>query len=317
MGKLQRSRKAEIPKLQGELVVPFDVGSVPAAIRQPLLEDTRALRDGLIQIAYTLLDAGEKFTRWKELLPHGTYLPWVATTGYSEQSALDARNVYKRFKDSPQMFQDLDLALPETAIVNLSTAPATATEEVVDRISVGEHLDLKTVNAIIKVHKSAYGEGKAPRPAKSASADVGAAALRRMAKDATSELAELTEGRLARLLHFIVTAHDSQQAERRYALKDLERVMRPQAQWLTEALEQLTQRRADSPVKLLNDTNLPRPPHEPGPWGEAAAFLRDIGHSSGWGGRIFASDVPDLLARGRRVLEAVVPPEKHRSFTQY
>lgn len=316
MGKIQRGRKAATPEVKADLGASFNIDNVPADIRQPLLEDTRALRDGLIQIANTLLDAGEKFTRWKERLPHGEYLPWVATTGYSESSALNARNVYARFKATPLLFSDLDLALPETAIVNLSTAPETATEEVVDRISVGEHLDLKTVNSIIKVHKAAYAEGKAPRPARSASGDVGADALRRMAKSAASELADATEGRLARLLHFIVDAEDSQPTKHKHSLKDLERVIRPQAQWLTEALEQLTQRRADSVVKLLHETSLPRPLHEPGPWADAATFLRDIAHSSGWE-RIKAPDVPELLQRGRRVLEAVVPREKHRSFTQY
>lgn len=111
MGKLQRGRRSANPTNgKSDLVVVFNIESVPAPDRQPLMEDTRALRDGLIQVVYTLLDAGERFTRWKERLPHGAYLPWVATTGYSPQSARDASNAYKRFKDTPLLFQDLDMA---------------------------------------------------------------------------------------------------------------------------------------------------------------------------------------------------------------
>src|SRR5690606_18049566 len=124
MGKLKRSRSAA--PTHDDIVVTFNIDAIPAADRQPLLEDTRALRSGLIQVAYTLLDAGEKFTRWKERLPHGAYLPWVATTGYSEQPARKACNVSKRFRDTPHQLGDLELAVPETAVVRCSTAPETA-----------------------------------------------------------------------------------------------------------------------------------------------------------------------------------------------
>ncbi len=133
---------------------------------------------------------------------------------------------------------------------------------------------------------------------------------------AHADLAKATEARLAELLHFIHDAEMRQTAGRKFTLVDLQKLMRPRAQWLTEALEQLSQRRASSPVSLLHDTSLDRPEHDPGPWADVATFLRDIGHSSGWE-RIKAPSVPELLQRGRDALEAVLPQEMHRTFFQH
>lgn len=317
MGKLKRSRKLGVLP---DVVVEFNYEIVPPEDREDLERDTRLLRDGLIQITYTLLDAGERFARWKERLPHGAYLPWVATTGYSDESARRARVVYERFRDTPMLFTDLDLALPETSIVELAKAPDTALEDVLDLVREGAHLDIEAVRTIIQRHKG--GEpvskpGEAEGTGKTATKNIGANGLRRMARAAHDALATEIESRLAELLHFFHEAESRLATKQKLSQEALQKAIRPRAQWLTEALEQLTQRRATSPVKLRHETSLDRQDHEPGPWADVATFLRDVGHSHGWEQRITAANAPEMLQRGRQALEAVLPREKHRHFTQY
>ncbi len=77
--------------------------------------------------------------------------------------------------------------------------------------------------------------------------------------------------------------------------------VRERCQWLTDALEQITQCSATSKVQTVHQTKLTRIPYANQAWGDVAALCRDISSSAAWE-RIKASDMPDLIKRGVRVL---------------
>lgn len=129
-----------------------------------------------------------------------------------------------------------------------------------------------------------------------------------MADRARDELIPVVIRRLVQMLHILEDYETLKPSK-----KKLEGKLRPHAQWLTDALEQLTQRCAISDASLVHKTLLDRPQHEPGPWADAVAFLRDISHSIAWE-KIGAADVPELVQRGKEVLEAILSPEERRPF---
>jgi hypothetical protein len=295
-----------------DMVVRFDYSQVPAEHQEPLREDAQAIRSNLIKAAGYLMDTGERLARWRDTLPHGAWLPWVeAEAGMSAQKARDAIKVFRRFRDTPLLFADLDLALPETAIVRLAAAPGYALEDVCDRLAEGGRVLLEEVEEIVRHHRRlAKGEGEdsqvsaGPEPAAPSAAEL----LRTMADRARDELVPLVVARLVQVLHILEDYETVKPSK-----KKLEGKLRNHAQWLTDALEQLTQRRATSGTSLVHRTLLDREHHEPGPWADAATFLRDISHSLAWE-KIDATDVPELVRRGKTTLEAVLAPEERISF---
>lgn len=80
--------------------------------------------------------------------------------------------------------------------------------------------------------------------------------------------------------------------------------VRERCQWLTDALEQITQCSATSKVQTVHQTKLTRIPYTNQAWGDVAALCRDISSSASWE-RIKASDMPDLIKRGVRVLGGI------------
>jgi hypothetical protein len=304
-------RVAKIVKDAADVIVAFDYSKVPAEHREPLRADALAIRSNLIRAAGYLMDTGERLARWRDVLPHGAWLPWVeAEAGMSAQSARDAINVFLRFRDKPLLLQDFDLALPQTALVRLATAPDNAFEDVRDRLDEGDKLRVADVDEIVKRHRRLVkGEDNAgtvvdPEPAGSS----GAETLRTMVDRARDELVPVVINRLVQVL-YILEDYEAEKPSK----KKLEGKLRADAQWLTDALEQLTQRRAFSDTSLVQKTLLDRQQHEPGPWADAAAFLRDISHSTAWE-KIDAADVPELVWRWRACLEAVLAPDERRSF---
>lgn len=300
-----------LPYETGDVLVGFDYSQVPAEHREPLHADALAIRSNLLRAAGYLMDTGQRLLRWRSVLPHGSWLAWIETeAGMSAQSARDAINVYKRFQHAPLLLDDLNLALPQTAIVRLATAPDIAFEDVCDRLVEGGRLRVKEVDGIIKHHrklaKGEIEEGNSveePEPAAT-----GADILRTMADRARDELIPLIIARLKDVL-FVLEDYEVQKPSK----KKLEGKLRSHAQWLTDALEQLTQRRAISGTTPVHRTLVDRQPHEPGPWADAATFLRDISHSIAWE-KIDAADVSELVQRWRGCLEAILSPDERRSF---
>ncbi|MTH94935.1 hypothetical protein [Roseibium sp. RKSG952] len=286
------------------IAVDFNYDAIPTEHREQLRSDAIAIRASLIAGAQSLMDAGEKLARWRDTLPHGAWLPWVeAETGMSEQWARDAINVYLRFRGDPLFLKDNGLALPQTALVRLATAPEGAFEDVKDRLERGERLRVSDVSQIVKRHREIGQEEShdSETPRKPTTKRLSASEeLRAMSDKAINELITLFVERLAQLLQIIEHARTEKPSK-----KNLEKQMRTRAQWLSDALEQIAQRRAQSATEFVHVTFLDRPPFEPGPWADVAAFLRDIAHSLAWE-RIKASDIPELLRRGKETLQTVL-----------
>ncbi|MGP2490844.1 hypothetical protein ACTDI4_04315 [Mesorhizobium sp. PUT5] len=301
---------AKIGADAADVIVGFDYSSIAAEYREPLRADAMAIRSNLILAAGYLMDTGERLARWRDVLPHGAWLPWVeAEARMSAQSARDAINVFLRFRDSPLLLEDLDLALPQIAIVRLATASDAAFEDVRDRLVEGDKLRVAEVDEIVKRHRRlAKGEEKAAEVVVDPSCTAPSAAdiLRELADSARDELVPLIIGRLVQVLH-VLEGYEALKPSK----KKLEGELRPHAQWLSDALEQITQRRAISDTSLVHKTLLDRQQYEPGPFADAAAFLRDISHSIAWE-KIDAADVPRLARRGRGALEAILSPEERR-----
>lgn len=137
-----------------DVIVRFDYSQVAAEHREALKLDAYEIRSELITAATSLMRAGQRLTRWRDILPHGAWLPWVvAETGMSEQWARDAMNVFRRFGHAPTLLADLDIALPQTAIVRLATAPEDAFDDIIERVSQGERLRASDVTDIVKTHR--------------------------------------------------------------------------------------------------------------------------------------------------------------------
>ncbi|CAM5368382.1 hypothetical protein ATER59S_01530 [Aquamicrobium terrae] len=287
----------------------FDYDVVAAESRDALREDARQIRLRLIETAGAMMDIGERLVRARPVLPHGTWLPWlVAETGMSVQWARNSINLYLRFADEPLLLSDLDLALPPTAIVRLLAAPEAAWEDVIDRVREGEKMRVVDVEDIIKDHRDREKatEGETPRVPSSANAGaVAVAALRKFADRARDELVPRTVERMRVMLQVLEAAEKRLTTGPKVTSTELQK-LREDAQWLTDALEQLTQRRADSRTHLVHKTFLDRPAYERGPWADAAAFLTDIASSEDCAVTIRKAGPAGFVRRGVKVLRGVL-----------
>lgn len=290
----------------------FDYDVVAPERRDALQEDARQIRLRLIESAGAMMDIGERLARSRSALPHGTWLPWLtAETGMSVQWARNCINLYQRFADEPLLLSDLDLALPPTAIVRLVSAPEAAWEDVVDRVRDGEKMRVSDVEEVIKGHREREraADGNAPRVQSSVSARAGTVpavdALRRLADRARDDLVPRTVERMRAMLQVLEAAEERLRTGPRVTKAELQKLWK-EAQWLTDALEQLTQRRADSKTHLVHKTFLDRPAYEPGPWADAAAFLADIASSEDCSVTLRKTDPAAFVRRGVTVLRAVL-----------
>jgi predicted transcriptional regulator len=290
----------------------FDYDLVDPERRDALREDARQIRLRLIETAGAMMDIGERLVRSRSVLPHGTWLPWLAVeTGMSVQWARNCINLFLRFADQPLLLSDLDLALPPTAIIRLVAAPEAAWEDVVDRVREGEKLRVVDVEDVIKDHREREkaAEGKAPRVRSSVTANTGAVpavdALRKLADRARDELIPRTVERMRAMLQVLEAAEERLTTGPKVTATELQK-LREDAQWLADALEQLTQRRADSRTHLVHKTFLDRSAYEPGPWADVAAFLADIASSEDCAATIRKAGPADFVRRGVKVLRGVL-----------
>lgn len=291
--------------------ISFNYEAVNPLYRQNLIADAQAIRDRLRETSRALIDIGELLARARPQLPHGAWLPWLLSeTGMSESWARGCIRVYKRFHNQRQLVAALDFALPPTAVVRLAYAPAAAIEDVRERVVGGRMLRVSDVETIIKRHRpgaSASTRGAEGRQVPASHCIAGLGGLRELGLEAQKDLISAVVERMREMLVLLEEADARLQAGRRPNLRDLQADLRARAQWLTDGLEQITQRRAHSSTRLAHETFIERRDYEPGSaWGDAASFLRDISHSIAWE-RIKAADVPGLLLKGRKTLRAVLP----------
>jgi hypothetical protein len=290
---------------RGAAVAGFDYGSVPEAVRKELQDSAREIRSRLMETAAGLMDIGERLVKAREQLAHGTWLPWlVAETGMSEQWARNCVNLFLRFAQQPRLLEELDVALSPTALVRLASAPDAAYEDIIDRAREGERLRVIDVEDVIREHRQrereAQGKGPRARAFADDNAPVGADALRLLADRARDELIPQIVDRAQAVLGVLEDAEEALAAGRRVTAKALQG-LRTDAQWLTDALEQLSQRRAAGHVKLVHKTFLDRPPLDAGAWSDAGSFLRDIAESDAIVAALKAG-VPAFVERGAKAL---------------
>ncbi|WP_156921889.1 hypothetical protein [Azorhizobium doebereinerae] len=133
-----------------------------------------------------------------------------------------------------------------------------------------------------------------------------------MADHARDELVPRVVERMLVVLGILEDAEAKLASGGKYSLGKLEGELRVHAQWLTDAIEQVTQRRATTASRSVHVTLLNRAEHLPGPWADVTACLRDIAHSSSWEA-IKSADVPALLRRGKATLHGVLSPEEREA----
>ena len=294
-------------KNAGEGAVSFNYDPIPEELGKQLQADAREIRTSLMKAAISFMEVGKRLANCRSKLPHGAWIPWLQTeTGLSEQSARDAINVYLRFREEPLFLEELGLALPQTALVRLATAPDPAFEDVRQCLVNGQQLRVSDVSEIITRHRRSTNletDGSVAQKKVNSSGKSAIDDLRSMANQAREELLTLVVERLEEFLNLIEDAQAKKPSK-----KSLETQMRVRAQWLTDALEQLTQKRAVSDAKLIHVTLLDRQHHAPGPWADVTSFFREIAHSLAWEA-IKSSDIPALLQRGRTALLAILARE--------
>jgi|GEM_PF-2958963 len=267
----------------GATVPKFDYGQLPATAREALREHARGIRERLVFTALAMIDIGEHLVAARPLLPHGAWLPWlVAETGMSESWSRDCIRVFERFHERRQVVEEKIFALPATAFVRLAAAPAEATEDVFGRVQEGERLRVTDVEQVIREYRQRKGEldeGKGPHATAHKESELGCIdVLHALADRARDELIPQILARAQGLAQRLHEADETLRSGKRVTAKDLRPLFRD-AQWLTDALEQLTQRRGAGSGRVVHQTFLDRPPHDGGPWGDVAAFLRAIGSS--------------------------------------
>ena len=299
---------------QDQPVVAFNYDTIDPEHREKLEEDARQIRKRLVDTARALLEIGMHLHRARKLLPHGAWRSWLlAETGMSEQWSRDCLNLYQRFGDRPEMIKELDLALAPTAIVRLATAPETACQEILDRVQGGERLRVADVEETVRLHRRREQEtdGNVSRASEESGIATASEALRRMAEDGRDALVPRIVERLQKLLDYLIEVDRRWGAGDRVTAKELQG-LRPDAQWLSDALEQVTQRRAASDTKLVHHTFLERGQYDAGPWAELAAFLRDISSSDGCAATIRRMGVAAFVERGGNALwDVLSPPPPH------
>ncbi|KAB2715336.1 hypothetical protein [Brucella intermedia] len=129
-------------------------------------------------------------------------------------------------------------------------------------------------------------------------------ALHRLAQQGAAALIPQVAERLAEIRSIFEQAHAVLASGRNPNKGQFMKDTRETCQWLTDALEQLSQCRATSKVQTVHQTKLARQPYSDQVWGDVAALCRDISSSHAWE-RIKAHDMPDLIKRGVAVLSKI------------
>ncbi|WP_062231065.1 DUF3102 domain-containing protein [Aureimonas sp. N4] len=297
---------------RGAAAARFDYALIPdAGARKFLQAAAKELRKGLVSLTEAMCVVGEKLIECKPKVPHGIWTMWlVSETGMSETWSRGCMAMYARFGTMPALFAELDFALAPTSILRLASAPDAAVEDVLDRVRDGEKLTVVAVEDVIDVHLNRAREAKRlAEPTGPEKVLRGRKAAMRSLKELSdrghSELISAVVDRLAGVLSQVQRAQEMASTARPVSKKTLEKEVRDDAQWLVDALEQLSQRSAVSSTHLVHRTFLSREVHEPGPWADVAGVLADIASAIAWE-KLPASKLPAFLERAETALRAVL-----------
>lgn len=294
---IQTEQRVSVAGFSYDIVDPNDrefLKRTAAEIRTAISDTVRAM----VQTGARLKDAHPK-------VPHGHWLDWVRMeTGMSETWSRNCMKMHDRFVDGRPDVLETDLQLAPTSLVRLATAPDAAIDEVLSRCRGGEKMIETDVKAVISRYKTT-SEPKRRAPEEDGEL-AGLDALRSFANRARDELAPEILKRLDGVLDVLEKADEKLYQGRKVTKADLKAALWEEARWLTDALEQLTQREASSDVKVTHFTRVARRAYEPGPWADTAAFLREICTSDAFNENVPAARIPEFVERGLKALRGAL-----------
>lgn len=302
MAKRRKDNK-ELPV--GNAIEGFSFGMIDPMHQHRVVELTQLTRQALMKSLAALIEAGRYLREARPLIPHGYWGSYVEqAVEMSATWATNCMNLHSRFVEQRPDILELELPISVTAMIHLAKAPDAAIDEVIERSARGEVLIVKRVDEIIDRHagKSKKNGTIAATPVEPATGEDALKEMNRAAVDGW--LIPETIYRLQRVLSVLEDAEDVMHSGQKPKKVKVEAV-REDARWLRDALEQITQRRADSAVPPVHRTFVERGPHDPGPWADTATFLSDVSTSEAWA-QIPASDVPHFVAHGLKALRGAL-----------
>lgn len=275
-------------------------------VRQRANRARHSLRKSLL----ALIETGQHLNEARPHIPHGYWTSFIeGTVEMSLTWAADCMALHRRFVEQRPDVLENELLVAPTAMIHLARAPDAAIDEVLKRSANGERLIIKEVDAVIGRHNGRTKRQQTkPNPKKKGGLDdvlVGEEALAALSDDGIRQrlIPKIIDG-MQKVLGILEDAEELL-ASGRDAPKKMVEGIRETARWLTDGLEQVTQLRADTDIKLVHTTYLERRAYPPGPWADAAAFLADCSTSQGWE-RMKKDDIPDLVRRGLKALRGAL-----------
>lgn len=301
--------RRKLPVVQESTVLaadPFPYDVVAQEYQEFVRERAHRARLSLRKSIEAFIETGRHLREARPHIPHGYWGKFVERA--VEMSASWATNcmaLHERFVELRPDVLQRELRVSVTAMIHLAKAPDAAIDEVIDLCANGAELIIDQVDDVISRHRG--DDSKARR--KKARDDVGTdepllagdalvafsihAVHGGLIPDVISEMHEV--------LTVLEDADELLTSGQRASKKMVEEGVRERARWLTDALEQITQMRAKTDIKLVHDTFLERIDYPPGPWADVALFLADVSTSQGWE-RIKSDDIPKLVSRGLKAL---------------
>lgn len=103
--------------------------------------------------AETIIEIGKRLSGVKEILPHGSWLPWLeAEFGWSSVSAWRFMQVYEKFKS--YNLKDLSMSSEVLYLLAAPSTPEAVREVAVDLSAAGQKVTPKTVQQLKESHKA-------------------------------------------------------------------------------------------------------------------------------------------------------------------
>lgn len=103
------------------------------------------------QTVANVIEIGRRLTEAKAIAGHGGWLPWLETEfGWTEMTATRFMNVASKSNKL------LDLEVPMSGLYLLARAPDSATEEIIERVELGEKLIVADIERAIGRREDQY-----------------------------------------------------------------------------------------------------------------------------------------------------------------
>jgi len=146
----------------------FSYGLIPSHNQEIVKNCVLEIKAGSKNIAENIIRIGEALIKAKENMPHGMWLPFLASeAGYSESFAKKYMQAARRFKSVK--FTDFDISKSAVLLLGSPSVSEEAFEEAKERAEKGEKITHKTAKQIKEKHapkKEKPEATKAPEPPK-------------------------------------------------------------------------------------------------------------------------------------------------------